>query len=412
MTSLNNIDEPVEEKLRFFRNLKLELQDLDKVIELCFDDGNEIYHLIQPGWVGEDGQFDVQDETTRKTLNEKRMLMDICDYLPTLNKTAERYRIKAQRELRYCPTCQPYDEGSYIWIFGEKTTVEEIFNSINCPEKYRDDISEHLGCPNCGSSSFDRYDTVGTEDSYRIQAENHYNKALSTYNKKIQDFRGYLEQFPSLAGAHPLGRKIFKEISEKKVDSTKVRVNSWYRARGVDQSKVFKSNDLHAPPVGKSLGGRFHHAGQSVLYLADSRDLAMTEALENPSVPSIIWIQEYKLSKSIDNVLDLRYEWDSFGQLSNLTMAGLLASGCIFERVQDRNNKWKPQYFITTFIADCARSAGYQGILYSSSRDSGFNLVLFKNQDNIQPIGKPNIYIYEGKGSVNFFDDNLSEVQI
>ncbi|GKS14527.1 hypothetical protein YDYSY3_55270 [Paenibacillus chitinolyticus] len=51
---------PIEEMLGFFSNLKLEPQDLDKVIELCFDGGNEIYHLIQPGWDGEDGQFDVQ----------------------------------------------------------------------------------------------------------------------------------------------------------------------------------------------------------------------------------------------------------------------------------------------------------------------------------------------------------------
>lgn len=329
------------------------------------------------------------------------------EYLPTLNKTAEKYRTKAQRELKYCVTCQPYDGGSYVWIMGEETTVEEIFDSIDCPERYRDDIAEHLGCPNCGNSSFDRYDTVGTEDNYRIRIESHYNKALSKYNNKIQSFREHLEQFPSLAGSHPLGRKIFKEIREKKVDSINVGVTSWYRARSVDHSKVFDSKDLHAPPVGKSSGGRFHHSGQSVLYLADSKDLAMTEALEDPSVPSIIWIQEYKLIGTIDNVLDLRYDWDNFGQLSNLTMAALLASGCIFERVQDRNNKWKPQYFITSFIADCARSAGYSGILYSSSRDSGFNLVLFNNNDNIQPVGKPNIFIYEGRGSVNFFDDSF-----
>ncbi|WKL00525.1 hypothetical protein Q0F98_26305 [Paenibacillus amylolyticus] len=73
--------------------------------------------------------------------------MEKYDFLPKLNKTAEKYREKAQRKLKYCITCQPYDGGDYIWFLGEETTVDEILESINCPERYRDDISQHLRCP-------------------------------------------------------------------------------------------------------------------------------------------------------------------------------------------------------------------------------------------------------------------------
>lgn len=344
------------------------------------------------------------DETSTK---KGDTAMESEDFLPDLNKTAEKYREKVQKLIKYCVTCQPYDGGSYVWIMGDKTTIDEIFDSVDCPERYRDDIAKHLGCPNCGNSSFERYDTVGTEDGYILRAERHYYKSLNLYNKRISNFKEHLEKYPSLAVSHSLGRKILKEITEMKVDSDSIKndENSWFRARGVDQSRVFDSNDLYAPPLGKSSGGRFHHPGQSVLYLADSKDLAMTEALENPSIPSIIWVQEYKLSREIDNLLDLRYDWDNYGQLSNLTMAALLASGCIFEAVEDRNNKWKPQYFITTFIADCARLAGYKGILYSSSRGNGYNVVIFNNQDYVVPEGKPKVFIYEGRGNLNIFED-------
>ncbi|WP_188006650.1 hypothetical protein GGGNBK_11900 [Sporosarcina sp. ANT_H38] len=44
--------------------------------------------------------------------------MEYEDLLPVLNKTAEKFKVKAQQKLKYCITCQPYDGGSYIWIIG------------------------------------------------------------------------------------------------------------------------------------------------------------------------------------------------------------------------------------------------------------------------------------------------------
>ena len=51
--------EPISEMLEFFSQLVLEQSDLDKITELTFDGGNEIYSLIQPDWDGEDELFDV-----------------------------------------------------------------------------------------------------------------------------------------------------------------------------------------------------------------------------------------------------------------------------------------------------------------------------------------------------------------
>lgn len=323
--------------------------------------------------------------------------MDYSDFLPDLNKAAERYREKVQVLLKYCVTCQPYDGGDYVWIHGEKTTVDEIMDSVNCPEKYRDDIAEHLHCPNCGSSSIERYGTVGTEDRYRIAEEERYNRILKQYADKIEGFRKHIEDYPSLALDHPMGRKIYKEVVQRRAESVTVTPSKWSRARVVDRPDVFDSKDLHAPGIGLSSGGRFHHPGQSVLYIADSEKLAMVETLDNPNDSKLIWIQSYSQTDSINDILDLRHDWDNIGQSNSDVMYALLVSRCIFEKVLDRNSKWRPQYFITTFIADCARKAGFKGIIYSSSRESyGYNLVLFDAYEpSIVPDGRPKVYIYE-----------------
>lgn len=50
----------IKEMLQFFSELHIEEKDLDKITELCFDGGNEIYHYIKPDWDGEDSFFDIQ----------------------------------------------------------------------------------------------------------------------------------------------------------------------------------------------------------------------------------------------------------------------------------------------------------------------------------------------------------------
>lgn len=323
--------------------------------------------------------------------------MQYEDFLPKLNKTAEKFREKAQKKLKYCITCQPYDGGDYIWIIGNETTIDEIFEDVKCPEQYREDIAQHLHCPNCGKSGFERYEVAGTEDLGILEEDRIYKSILSRFASKLSDFRAHLEKYPSLALTHPMGKKIHKEINSNKVESVSVSINSWSRAREVSEPKVFEQSDMTAPDIGKSGGGRFHHQGQSVLYLAENDELAMIETLNNPEQSSLIWIQKYTLKNELTGILDLRHEWENIGK-SNEVIKALLASRYTFEKVHDRTSKWRPQYFLTTFIADCARKAGFKGIIYSSSRTHGNNLVLFNPKEEVvHPVGNPKIFIYEPK---------------
>ncbi|PPA71808.1 RES domain-containing protein [Jeotgalibacillus proteolyticus] len=335
--------------------------------------------------------------------------MDSQDYLPELNKRAEKFKDKAQLKLRYCVTCQPYDGGDYIWIMGNETTVEEILESLNCPEKYREDIAAHLKCPNCGREDFDIFDVAGTEDETILEEEKKYQKIISRFADKLSDFRSHLEKYPSLALSHPMGKKIHQEITKRKVESINLNPQKWSRARQVTEPKVFEKSDMTAPKIGLSSGGRFHHQGQSVLYLAEDEELAMIETLDNPNDASLIWIQEYSQTSKLTDILDLRHEWSGLNSTENEVIQALLASRFIFDKVEDRSSKWRPQYFMTNFIADCARQAGFKGIIYSSSRSYGSNLVIFNsNEQAVEALSNPKIFIFEPKNDSNRDTDDLT----
>lgn len=53
-------DGPIVEIKEYLEGLTLEISDLEKVEYLCFDGGNEIYHILKPDWDGEDCLFDVE----------------------------------------------------------------------------------------------------------------------------------------------------------------------------------------------------------------------------------------------------------------------------------------------------------------------------------------------------------------
>jgi len=148
-------------------------------------------------------------------MGKRRDKMDYENILPELNRTAERYKEKAQEKLKYCITCQPYDGGDYIWIMGTETTVDEILDDIGTPENYREDIAAHLYCPNCGRSGFEQYEVAGTEDADDLE-EKRQIKLIEKFANKLDSFKIHLEKYPSLALIHPMGKKFVMKSSQVK----------------------------------------------------------------------------------------------------------------------------------------------------------------------------------------------------
>jgi hypothetical protein len=320
--------------------------------------------------------------------------MDHYDFLPKLNKTAKKYYERVQEKLHYCVTCQPYEGGDYIWIFGKSIELDELFDDFSVPDRYRDDIAQHLSCPNCGREVFERWEEVGLEDPYDAELRKTVRAAETKFGRKLDSFQSHLKQYPSLSLSHPLGRKIQKEISSGNLPACKVS-GSFFRARLVKGSNVFDAEDMGAPPTGVSLDGRYHHAGQSVLYIGKDEEVAINEILEPDVEKALVWVQEYEIAE-IDKILDLRSNEEKITTFTSPLLIAILSKRALEKKVKDPKRTWKPQYFITRFISDCSRASGFNGIRYSSTRCYGENIILFYPEKiEFKKIGKPKVLIYE-----------------
>ena len=177
-----------------------------------------------------------------------------------LNVKEQRLYKKIQADIEYCVYCQPYDDGETVWIHGEQTELQDLMYKYNVPEKSWDRIISNIVCPYCGNSSFDIASDVGVKTQFDIEVDRHMDDVNKLYGSQVQELEKWLEKYPLLALENKFAKRIRKEIAEKKLPVVTVEGN-YYRARKVETSEVFDSKKMYAPPVGKSMEGRFNHAG-------------------------------------------------------------------------------------------------------------------------------------------------------
>jgi len=322
----------------------------------------------------------------------------------------EYYIEKAQQSFHYCPTCQPYDSGDIVWILGIQTSMIEYLECLKIPKKYWNDVASSLLCPNCGAS-LDVSTDVGLKSPYEIEQEKFIEKLYRSWYKNYEiqfnEFFEYLEKYPYLGLANKFGKKIKKFISE--LTPIKIENQSWYRAREVKSSELLSTNDLYPPdPNDVSISeGRFNHFGQQVFYLSETEDCAIKEVLDKDG---IAWIQKFKINK-ITNIIDLSPDHTNTPSNDISVIAfGLIYIGALYKPVK-RTNGWKPEYFISRFIADCLKEKGFNGIVFKSTRHFLNNLVLFNwTKNNIEAVDKPKILTFKKNNSTFYFNTDANEL--
>lgn len=249
----------------------------------------------------------------------------------------------------------------------------------------------------------ERFNAIGDMDKYDSRVKEKINAAIRKYGNKLNEFQQYLEKYPTLALNVSIGRKLFKEITSDTVSHCTISGN-WFRGRVVNESRVYNNGDMFAPPPGTVGSGRYHHAGQSVLYLSQKKDIAVGETIDKLNEAVLVWLQEYTITK-IPRILDLTNDWSKFEVIESAVMIAVLSSSLLDQTVEDRNKTSKPQYSITCFVSDCARCAGFNGIRYTSSRGYGDNVVIFNwNDKDIKPIGDPKIFIHKPKSDTDKYN--------
>lgn len=144
---------------------------------------------------------------------------------------------KIQDDIHYCLNCQARDNGDWIWVMGERSDIESLFDDYNVNEIRRNKFVKYgLHCNYCGTS-IDRYDEIGLEDSYEKEISIHVKKANQKYGKQINELKSEIKNFPTLAYKLPLAKSIYKEIENKTLPICSVE-GTFFRARKVDSPDV------------------------------------------------------------------------------------------------------------------------------------------------------------------------------
>jgi hypothetical protein len=115
--------------------------------------------------------------------------------------------------------------------------------------------------------------------------------------------------------------------------------------------------------------------------------------------------------KPIHNILDLSYDWSNITPSTSTLLLALNVKRSIGRT--DRNiDNWKPDYFLTRFIMDCAKSSGYNGIKYNSTKDLfAHNIVLFHaRKAQVIAMGNPQIEIFMDKDDKEKFQSDLLDI--
>ncbi|MBI1225158.1 MAG: RES domain-containing protein [Bacteroidetes bacterium] len=316
----------------------------------------------------------------------------------------ERLKDKIQAEIHYCLNCQPRDSGEWIWVFGVRYDIEDLFDDFKVEKKSREKIIQHLICPNCGTEVELGYD-IGLEDRFDKEIRVHLSNAERKYGKKIERLSNGIRSHPTIALSFPLAKSILREIKNRKLPCCSIQ-GDFYRSRKITSPDIFSLEDFLSPPTGKSDEGRFNHSGQSHLYIAEDQETAIIESLGDRK-PSLIWMQKFSLKK-IENILDLSYDWDKLGPSTSTLLVALHNSSVLQQSINNKD-KWKPDYYLTRFIMDCAKISGYNGIKYNSTKNhSGINIVLFEfGKGVIESFEKPEVIIYNPESPTTQFNQLL-----
>lgn len=181
---------------------------------------------------------------------------------------------------------------------------------------------------------------------------------------------------------HHFARRVLEQIKGMVSSASRRSVSEpLYRARlaadvdrlGQDAAELA----TYAPPPAAYVGeGRFNHAGSPMLYAASTPVVAAAE-LGRPG--DLAYVAELRIASEllVLDLVDLEEGTTGFELMKALASSALLLA-------PNTGEGWlKRQYVFSRFLADCARSAGFNAIRYGSTKHvSGSNIVVLEPPDD------------------------------
>jgi RES domain-containing protein len=177
---------------------------------------------------------------------------------------------------------------------------------------------------------------------------------------------------PFLVLDHPFARRVLEVLRRRARFVPQLQLaKSMFRGRTNPAASL--PSEFEMPPPRLVAEGRYNHAGRPALYLASSAETCLYE-LRQPGGPA--FVAEIRVIRPL-RVLDLNTaeegDDDDSRVLAAVTFSSLLSAPA-------NDEGWaKPEYVFSRFVADCATAAGFDALLYPSTRvESGHNLVVLR----------------------------------
>lgn len=338
-----------------------------------------VFELIDEETVPGAERLRVYDEYVEKCTTCSRYLEDndyiIEDENLFLDESLKFLANMINDEIHECQSCNwtiiPYEQryGNSL----DLSTVGQLVEGYSIPSNLQGRIYENLHCK-CGEpvSHDDPYVTEGELRSWFNDETEFIEETFNTLEEETFEFIEFLQENPMLGLTHPVGQQIFNKIKNNDfLGIEKIEVGTtFYRGRKRNQHQrlvPFIEDELWNPPIGVPNQGRYNPHGVTNLYLGDNIDAIMLEI--KPSILDIVDIAEFEILTDLKVFDSTKTDIDIF--------AGKAKGPDEFSS--------SIEYVFPNFLSQCLSYHGFNGIVYTSVKDSdALNLCLFnftKDQD-------------------------------
>lgn len=242
-----------------------------------------------------------------------------------------------------------------IEVFYEGSHLQETFTKARFFE-----LMQYFPCPWCGAK------TTNNLYPYELPFE-----VLPNFKRHMAEIQVLASRTPFLLLEHPFAESVLQKLKAISAKTPRTSFDYLYRGRGKEKLESRDNREFYFPPSQFVGEGRYNHAGSPALYLGSSPNTCFYELREQScAVAKIAIHRELKLLSLVDT-WDADTGEDDF--LNTLSYSALLSAP------RDQGGEDKPQYVFSRFLADCAKSSGFDGIKYFSTRPGveSFNVVLF-----------------------------------
>lgn len=225
-----------------------------------------------------------------------------------------------------------------------------------------------ISCPRCGN-----------ELKYNIWPYTLPFNVVRDFETKINEISRIAQKTPFLLLSNEFAREVHDAIHNLSTETNSIALDSaLFRARASESLKSRDKSEFYFPPSNVVSEGRYNHAGMPTLYLASNPETCFHEMRGTACV-----IAEIKITEKI-KILDLTDAYESHQKHSDLLST--IVYSALMSAKQDNTGWHRPKYIFSRFVADCAKSAGFDAIKYPSTRGDGecFNIVIINNELSLQ----------------------------